>query len=58
VPIEVVQMILGHSSPTVTRSVYAHMMRQAASDQVEAATQILSQHRRSQSARNEPPAEE
>jgi len=58
VPIEVVQMILGHSSPTVTRSVYAHMMRQAASDQVEAATQILSQHRRSQSARIEQSLEE
>ncbi len=27
VPIEVVQMILGHSSPTVTRRVYAHVMR-------------------------------
>ena len=45
VPIEVVQMILGHSSPTVTRQVYAHMMRRAASEQVETATQLLTQHR-------------
>ncbi|MGF1654840.1 MAG: tyrosine-type recombinase/integrase [Actinomycetales bacterium] len=45
VPIEVVQMILGHSSPTVTRQVYAHVMRQATADQVEAATQLLTQHR-------------
>jgi integrase len=29
VPIEVVRMILGHSSPAVTRGVYAHLMRRA-----------------------------
>jgi integrase len=27
VPVEIVQMILGHSSPAVTRRVYAHLMR-------------------------------
>jgi hypothetical protein len=29
VPIEVVQMILGHSSPAVTRTKYAHLMKEA-----------------------------
>ncbi|WP_344802680.1 tyrosine-type recombinase/integrase [Microlunatus ginsengisoli] len=38
VPIEVVQMILGHSSPAVTRKVYAHLMKRATAGQVEAAT--------------------
>jgi integrase len=36
VPIEVVQMILGHSTPAVTRQVYAHIMRKATAQQVEA----------------------
>jgi integrase len=45
VPIEVVQMILGHASPDVTRRVYAHVMRHAAAEQVEAATQLLTIHR-------------
>jgi integrase len=49
VPIEVVQMIMGHSSPAVTRKVYAHLLRQATADQVEAATEILTRHRREQS---------
>ena len=45
VPIEVVQMILGHSDPDVTRKVYAHLMRKAAAEQVEAATELLTRHR-------------
>jgi integrase len=45
VPIEIVQMILGHSSPEVTRRVYAHLMRKAAAAQVETATELLTRHR-------------
>jgi integrase len=45
VPIEVVQMILGHASPEVTRKVYAHVMRKITAAQVEQATQLLTQHR-------------
>lgn len=45
VPIEV-KMILGHSSPEVTRKVYSHVMRKATAAQVEAATELLTQHRR------------
>jgi len=45
VPIEVVQMVLGHSSPTVTRAVYRHMLRRATADQVESATALLTRHR-------------
>jgi len=50
VPIEVVQMILGHSSPAVTRLVYAHVMRKATTAQVEAAADLTDRHRRGQSA--------
>lgn len=46
VPIEIVQMIMGHSSPDVTRKVYAHVMRQATTDQVNVATDLLTRHRR------------
>ena len=46
VPIEVVQMILGHASPDVTRRVYAHVMRKVTAAQVEKATELLTQHRR------------
>jgi integrase len=46
VPIEVVQVILGHSSPDVTRRVYLHIMRQETAAQVEAATELLTRHRR------------
>jgi integrase len=45
VPIEVVQMILGHASPEVTRRVYGHVMRKATAEQVERATQLLTRHR-------------
>jgi integrase len=50
VPIELVQMILGHSSPVVTRQVYAHVMRQTTADQVNTATDLLTRHRRDQPA--------
>ncbi|ROP30930.1 site-specific integrase [Couchioplanes caeruleus] len=45
VPIEIVQMILGHSSPEVTRRVYAHLMRSQTAAQVEAAAKLLTHHR-------------
>lgn len=41
VPIEVVQMILGHSTPEITRRVYAHLMRGTASKQVAKAAKLL-----------------
>ncbi len=45
VPIEIVQLILGHSSPAVTREVYAHLMRRETSKQVEKAVELLTRHR-------------
>ena len=45
VPIEIVQMILGHSTPEITRRVYAHLMRKNAAEQVEKATDLLTRHR-------------
>jgi hypothetical protein len=45
VPIEVVQMILGHSSPNVTRNVYPHLMRATTAAQVDTAAQLLTRHR-------------
>lgn len=45
VPIEVVQMILGHASPDVTRKVYAHLMRRETARQVEKASKLLTRHR-------------
>jgi integrase len=45
VPIEIVQMILGHSTPEITRRVYAHLMRKAAAKQVEKAAKLLTRHR-------------
>jgi integrase len=45
-PIEVVQMVLGHSSPAVTRAVYRHMLKKATAEQIEAATELLTRHRR------------
>jgi hypothetical protein len=50
VPIEVVQMILGHSSPEITRRIYAHVMRKATARQVEAATEELARHHRQELA--------
>jgi integrase len=55
VPIEVVQMILGHASPEVTRGIYAHVMKKITAEQVERATRLLTRHRREQSVSN--PAE-
>ena len=46
VPIDVVQMILGHSSPAVTRRVYAHLIRGATARQVQQATDLLTALRR------------
>ncbi|MGX6604559.1 site-specific integrase [Micromonosporaceae bacterium Da 78-11] len=45
VPIEVVQMILGHASPDVTRRIYKHLMRKETSKQVEKASKLLTRHR-------------
>src|SRR6266511_3626504 len=45
VPIEIVQMILGHSSPEITRRVYAHLMRKTAAEQVGKASKLLTRHR-------------
>ena len=53
VPIEIVQMILGHSSPVVTRQVYAHVMRGATAAQVELASDLVTRHRRDQSVTNQ-----
>jgi integrase len=55
VPIEIVQMILGHASPDVTRRIYAHVMRRATSEQIQTASELLTRHRREQSA-GDPPA--
>jgi integrase len=46
VPIEVVQMILGHARATTTRRVYAHVMRATTTQQVQQATDLLTRHRR------------
>lgn len=45
VPIEIVQMILGHSTPDVTRRVYARLMRSQAAAQIEEAAKLLTHHR-------------
>ena len=51
VPVEIVQMILGHSSPAVTRRVCAHLMRKATTAQVEAAFAGLTEQPRERSGR-------
>jgi integrase len=50
VPIEIVQKIMGHSSPEITRRVYTHLMKKATAAQVELATQLLTRHRRDHGA--------
>ncbi|MDG4794594.1 site-specific integrase [Micromonospora sp. WMMD1082] len=45
VPIEVVQMILGHAGPEVTRRIYKHMLRRETAKQVEKASKLLTRHR-------------
>jgi integrase len=52
VPLEVVQMILGHASSEVTRRIYAHVMKKITAGQVERATRLLTRHRREQSVSN------
>ena len=49
VPIEVVAMILGHASPAVTRSVYAHVLRGPARQGMEAAAALVRGDGRAQS---------
>jgi integrase len=49
VPIEIVQMILGHATPDITRRVYAHVMKKTTAALVETATRLLTRHRREQS---------
>lgn len=49
VPIEVVQMVLGHTSPEITRKVYGHLLRSSTAEQVEVASRLVTQHRREQS---------
>lgn len=51
-------MILGHSSPTVTRRVYAHVMREATVTQVEAASLLLDKYRCDQSVTNQGPRQD
>jgi len=46
---EVVQMILGHASPEITRKVYGHLMKSSAADQVEMASKLITTYRREQS---------
>ncbi len=49
VPLEVVQMILGHAAPSVTRRVYAHILRDPTAEQVNQATDLITRHRPSRS---------
>jgi integrase len=44
VPIEIVQLILGHSSPTVTRRIYAYVMKKATAEQEETASQLITKN--------------
>jgi integrase len=45
VPLEFVQMILGHAAPTVTRRVYAHILRDPTAQQVNQALELVTRHR-------------
>ncbi len=58
VPIEIVQMIMGHASPEITRKVYAHVMRKATVELVERATGLLTRHRSATRAGEVPDAAE
>ena len=44
-PIEIVEMILGYSTPEITRRVYAHLMHKTAAEQVAKASKLLTRHR-------------
>jgi integrase len=41
VPVEIVQVILGHASAEITRRVYAHVMKKVTAELVETATSCL-----------------
>ena len=45
-------MVLGHSSPSITRRIYAHVMKKATAAQFEAASTLITRHRREQSVSN------
>jgi len=45
VPIEVVQMILGHAHPATTRKIYLHLIRETTAAQIEHAAELLARHR-------------
>src|SRR6476619_2744941 len=45
VPIDVVQMILGHSSQAVTKKFYAHIMRSVTAQQVQTASELITKFR-------------
>jgi hypothetical protein len=44
VPIEIVQLILGHSSPTVTRRIYPYVMKKATAEQVGTASRPITKN--------------
>jgi integrase len=50
---EIVQLVLGHSSPSVTRQVYAHVMKRATAEEVRVASELVTKHRRAQSVHNQ-----
>ncbi len=54
VPVEVVAMILGHASPAVTRSVYAHVLRGPAREGMRAAAALVRADERAQSVHRLP----
>jgi len=41
VPVETVALIVGHSSPAITRAVYAHVLRGPAREGMQAAVALL-----------------
>jgi integrase len=55
VPIEVVQMILGHARASTTRRVHAHVIRGTTADQVEQATALVTRHRPAEVSSREQP---
>lgn len=55
-PVELVQMILGHSSPAVTRQMDAHLMRRATTAQVDATLATIAERARERSVSDDPAA--
>lgn len=45
IPIDIVQMVLGHSSPEVTRLIYAHLQRSSTAEKMEAAFAVVGNRR-------------